>query len=180
PGATLSFPTRWGLVNDHEIDVWWVDLSIKTGPDTTYRYRIRDRKLRCRPLGTRVRPEGAELPIPKALKGRTLAEAVEEFNRRAQNNPTGKTQPPLTEDEVVAAIRGRPGRPAPDDVHKAYRAIADNKTLPAGATLSFIPCSALFRSVWWVDLSIMTGPDTGFSVRIRKQTLRCRPVGEFR
>src|SRR5262245_36272791 len=37
--------------NKHEFDVWWVDLSIRTGPDIGYTFRIRDQKLRCRPLG---------------------------------------------------------------------------------------------------------------------------------
>src|SRR5438046_396842 len=34
----------------------------------------------------------------------SLGQAVEDFNRRAQSTKIGKTQPPLTVEEVVAAI----------------------------------------------------------------------------
>ena len=34
----------------------------------------------------------------------TLAEAIRVFNARAANDPIGKNQPPLTQDEVIAAI----------------------------------------------------------------------------
>jgi hypothetical protein len=50
--ATLSFCTNWTGFNGYQFDVWWVDLNIKTGPTTGYTYRIRDQKLRCRPLGS--------------------------------------------------------------------------------------------------------------------------------
>jgi hypothetical protein len=49
-GATLTFTTGWSGFNGHHFDVWWVDLTIKTGPNTVYTFRLRDRKLRCRPL----------------------------------------------------------------------------------------------------------------------------------
>ncbi len=35
----------------------------------------------------------------------TLSAAVASFNQQAANDPVGATQPPLTEDEVLAAIR---------------------------------------------------------------------------
>jgi len=117
------------------------------------------------------------------LKEVTLAEAVKGFNRRAQENATGKTQPPLTEDEVVAAIRAwdREEEPATDEIYKAYQAIADTRKLPAGATFEFITKWSVFNGhefgVWWINLEI-TGPDTGYGFRVRHQMLRCRPVGQ--
>src|SRR5688500_12082359 len=36
---------------------------------------------------------------------RTLAEAIKTFNAQAAEHAVGKTQPPLTEEEVVAALR---------------------------------------------------------------------------
>src|SRR4051794_7511422 len=99
----------------------------------------------------------------------TLAEAVKEFNRRAQEDATGKTQPPLTEDEVVAAIRAwdREQEPATDEIYKAYQAIADTKNLPGGATFEFITkCLGLNNhefDVWWINLEIETEPDTGYA-----------------
>src|SRR6516165_6186366 len=62
----------------------------------------------------------------------TLADAVEEFNQRAQQDATGKDQPALTVDEVVAAIRGwiRERVPATDEVYNVYQTIADTQKLP--------------------------------------------------
>jgi hypothetical protein len=113
----------------------------------------------------------------------TLADAVKEFNQRAQKDATGKDQPALTEDEVAAAIRGwiRERVPATDEVYKVYQTIADTKKLPEGATLTFTTKWSGFNKhefdVWWVDLNIKTGPDTGYTFRIRDQKLRCRPLG---
>ena len=111
-----------------------------------------------------------------------LAEAVKEFNERAQKNPTGKTQPALSEDEAVAAIRGwiREQAPATDDVYKSYQVIADTKKLPEGATLTFTTMWSPFNGqefdVWWVNLNLKTGPNTGFTFRLRDQKLRYRPL----
>ena len=112
----------------------------------------------------------------------TLAEAVKRFNRRAQKDAAGKTQPPLTEDEVVAAIRwwDREEEPVTDDVYQAYQAIAATRKLPASAALYFITrCTGPNGDevdVWWINLEI-TGPDTGYGFRVRHQMLRYRPAG---
>jgi hypothetical protein len=49
-GARLRFTTKWIGFNNHEFDVWWIDLDVKTGAKTMYTFRIRDQKLRCRPI----------------------------------------------------------------------------------------------------------------------------------
>jgi hypothetical protein len=111
-----------------------------------------------------------------------LAEAVKDFNERALNNSTGKTQPPLTEDEAVAAIRGwiRDRFQATDEVYKAYQTIADTLSLPEGATFRFTTKWSGFNGydfdVWWVDLVIKTGGKIGYTFRIRDQKIRCWPV----
>jgi hypothetical protein len=113
---------------------------------------------------------------------KTLAEAVKEFNQRAQKDAIGKDQPALTEDEVIAAIRGwirKEGPPATDEVYKIYQTIADTRKLPEGAELSFIKRwlrKQYSFDVWWVDLEIRTGPNTGYTFRIRDRKLRCEPV----
>jgi hypothetical protein len=113
----------------------------------------------------------------------TLPDAVKEFNQRAQKDATGKDQPALTEDEVVAAIRGwiRERVPASDEVYNVFQMIADTKQLPEGTTLKFTTKWSGFNKhnfdVWWVDLNIKTGANTGYTFRIRDQKLRCRPLG---
>ena len=123
-------------------------------------------------------------PVTGAEKGKAsmLADAVKEFNQGAQKDATGKDQPDLTEDEVVAAIRGwiRQQVPATDEVYKVYQTIADTKKLPEGATLEFTTKWSGFNNyefdVWWIDLTIKTGADTGYTFRIRDRKLRCRPL----
>lgn len=124
-------------------------------------------------------------PVAGEEKGRSsmLADAVKEFNQRALKDATGKDQPALTEEEAVAAIRGWDRTlvpPAPDEVYKIYQTIADTSKLPAGATLTYTTRWSGFNNhefdVWWIDLSIKTGADKGYTFRIRDQKLQCRPI----
>jgi hypothetical protein len=113
-----------------------------------------------------------------------LADAIKEFNQRAQKDARGKDQPALTEDEVIAAIRGwiREQVPAPDEVYKVYQTIADIKKLPKSATLRFTTRWTGHNNhefdVWWIDLDIKTGANTGYTFRIRDRKLRCRPLAQ--
>jgi hypothetical protein len=43
-GSKFDFITRCNQCNGFNVEVWWVDLGVG---DKKYRYRIRDRKLRC-------------------------------------------------------------------------------------------------------------------------------------
>jgi hypothetical protein len=43
-GTEFDFITRCSQCNGYDVDVWWVDLVDGT---SRYRYRIRDRKLKC-------------------------------------------------------------------------------------------------------------------------------------
>jgi hypothetical protein len=89
----------------------------------------------------------------------------------------GVAQPPLTDEEVVAAIRGwvREHVKADDAVFASSRKIADTGRFPAGAQLDFTTGWAGFRAydfdVWWIDLSIR-----GYTYRIWDHQLRCRPT----
>jgi len=123
---------------------------------------------------------------------------------RALSDPIGKKQPPLTEDEVIAAIRGwdqhapasgtgfadelltairsrnQPGQPATDEVYAAFQKIAATHDLPNGAELRFKTVwirENYHFDVWWVDLSIPTGRNGGgYVFRIRDQKLRALPA----
>jgi hypothetical protein len=112
-----------------------------------------------------------------------LTDAVRAFNAEAAENPIGKTQPPLTEDEVVAAIRGilRELTPMTDEVYNAYQKVAETRTLPPRATLHFttdwVPRLEGFHfTVWWADLSIMTGEHAGYNYRLRDRKISSRPL----
>ena len=118
---------------------------------------------------------------------RSLNMAVQDFNHKASTDSIGKTQPPLTEDEVVAAIRGWIPEHTPgvtDDVSERFQEIAETGTLPDGAELSFTTGWTGYRGfkfqVWWVDLSIKLDPEkTGvyrYTFRIRDQKISSRKM----
>jgi hypothetical protein len=114
-----------------------------------------------------------------------LADAVRAFNAEAAEDPIGKTQPPLTEDEVIAALRGimRELTPMTDEVYNTYQKIAETRTLPPRAELHFttgwVPRLEGFHfTVWWADLSIMTGEHAGYNYRLRDRKISSRPLTE--
>jgi len=48
--AIIYFTTGWSRANGLNINVWWIDLHVKTGDTTGYTFRIRDGKLRSQLL----------------------------------------------------------------------------------------------------------------------------------
>lgn len=109
-----------------------------------------------------------------------LADAVAEFNAQAAQDPIGKDQPPLTEDEVIASLRGiiRERTPMTDDVYNALQKVAVTRMLPAKAKLDFTTGwsghNGFVFTVWWADLSIMTGEKTGYTYRLRDRMIASR------
>src|SRR4051794_11582765 len=67
----------------------------------------------------------------------SLADAVKAFNAEAATDPIGKDQSPLTEDEVIASIRGwiRKEHPISDEDYKVFQEIAEKRQFPEGAYL---------------------------------------------
>lgn len=116
----------------------------------------------------------------------SLGSAVEAFNELASEDAIGKHQPPLTEDEVIASIRGwirDQAPPVSDHVYAIYQKIAETRRLPEGATLDYITAWSGFGgynfTVWWVDLDIMTDERPGYTYRIRDRKIRSRPVSQI-
>jgi hypothetical protein len=102
-----------------------------------------------------------------------LADAVASFNNRAADDPVGKLEPKLTEDEIVASIQSQ--LPVLDANHRTkaiYRQIVRNKRLPRSATLDsmpgYSPTVGKQYTVWWINLSVVTDENAGFGLRIRE------------
>lgn len=106
-----------------------------------------------------------------------LADAVAAFNAKSAADSVGKHEPPLTEDEIVAAIEAQlPNLDATDEVKSVYARIARKRRLPKDASLSSV--SAYSSSygdglgqrvtVWWIDLDIMIDASSGYTLRIRR------------
>lgn len=101
-----------------------------------------------------------------------LIDAIANFNARAQSSSVGKYEPPLTENEVIAAIQAQlPTLEASPRVKSIYQKIANTRRLPRGGTFNDIPAyqprSGPQQIVWWINLEVMTGKNTGYGLRIR-------------
>jgi len=90
----------------------------------------------------------------------SLARAVRDFNRRAALDSTGRRQPPLRVEEVVAAIRcwDREEQPVSDSLFKVFLTIANTRRLPKGSYIFFIPGVVAINGydvdAWWIDLRL--------------------------
>ena len=119
--------------------------------------------------------------IAAPLEGTPLKFLLGDFNRKAAEDAIGKSEPKLTEDEVVAAIRAwiiRKKEDVDDDTVAIYKKIAETRTLPKGAELVFTTgwvTDELNFKVWWINLEIATGENRGYGLRIRERMIDCGP-----
>ena len=116
----------------------------------------------------------------------SLAEAVRSFNRAAIERPEGKAQPPLTEEEVVAAVRwsllDRKKLPVTDETFATLSAIPEGRRLPPGFDLELLtgyePNDRVTFDVWSIRLRLPSESGDTTGVTIREQMIRSRPIGE--
>lgn len=102
-----------------------------------------------------------------------LSQSVAAFNATASEHPVGRHEPPLTEEEIVKAIEAQlPTLDASDKVKSIYSRIAKSRRLPLDADLDpipgYSPSSGERYTVWWINLNVMTGPNSGYGLRIRE------------
>lgn len=102
-----------------------------------------------------------------------LADAVAAFNVRYADDAVGQYEPPLTEAEMMASIHAQlPHLSARDAVKAIFSEIASTGLLPHDASLSATSGWTLKDgtnyTVWWINLDVQTGEDTGFGLRIRE------------
>jgi len=124
--------------------------------------------------------------VTSASSMTSLAEAVRVFNARAANNPVGKDQPPLTQDEVIAAIRWallHPNKlPVSDKTLQAVKKITDSRELPQGFELEvltgFQPNNQMEVTKWSVRLRIPAEPSGTTCISIREVPINSRLIGE--
>jgi hypothetical protein len=111
---------------------------------------------------------------------RSLKQAVASFNQEAARNSIGRAEPPLTEDEVVAALRGwdRKQMEVDDPTYAIFQKIADSRNLPRSAKLRFTTgweYNGYDFTVWWVDLDVAKDGG-GYTFRIRDRKISCTPT----
>lgn len=122
----------------------------------------------------------------KAPVSNDLAKAIRTFNARAATQALGKTQPPLTQDEVIAAIRwinvDKSEHGVTEVEYAALLKIAETGQLPPGAALEVLtkyePNDTLVVSVWSVRLRMPHGEYGGtYAFPIREQRISSRLIG---
>lgn len=127
-----------------------------------------------------LRRAEADRPSPTPLDS-----AIASFNAKARANEIGREQPPLTEDEVVAAIRWcqRDDHPQAGDAQfAAFKRIADTKVFPSGAQIEvisrFVPDGEVQFNGWSVRVVMPHEPPNGgtYAFIIRERWIRSRPL----
>ena len=114
-----------------------------------------------------------------------LGEAVKAFNTEAAKDPTGNEQLPLTEDEVIAAIRfwkREKDSPVSNQLQDTFKEVAETRKVPANARFEVLkgldPGGEFLFYGWWVRLQ-MRKPDGGtYSFPIRERLVRSVPLEE--
>ena len=101
-----------------------------------------------------------------------LSIAVSRFNIEASLDDVGVHQPPLTVKEVLAAISATlPTLNDAPSTKAIFARIVTTQQIPVTAKLYFTTTydsgNGAQRKVWWINLDVMTGKRTGYSLRIR-------------
>lgn len=120
--------------------------------------------------------ENTQVPT-SALEAITLSDAVREFNKQHGNHPVGKTQPPLTEDEVIASIRWALRERvslSEADLHELKKIVADRR-LTKGWQFEVMTDFELIDGqhlrAWSIRLSLLRPDEKGCSHSIRHRWL---------
>jgi hypothetical protein len=125
-----------------------------------------------------------------ADKSRPLADAIKAINEQAAKLPESRTQPPLTEDEVVKCIESfRRPTPVPGDLESHLKTLSDEefRGLKAVAETRRLPKDIILRQFvryndgtgvehgWWVRLILMRQDKCPFALPIRQESMFRRP-----
>lgn len=152
-------------------------VSRKTN-DGPHRRRINFVRYRLRTLIAAVTVVAIVLvaadPIYDWFTSIPLSQAVDRFNAQAESTTPGYGAP-LTEDEIVEAIENQlPTLNASTPVRSALSRIARTRRFPNNAALDdfpiAVPSGTGTASIqrWAINLDVMTGPKSGFALRIRE------------
>jgi hypothetical protein len=115
----------------------------------------------------------AKFGFVNVAEPQSLAEAVQQLNSISKQHNIGKTQEPLTADEVIGAIRRWSNkRDIPVETKAKFERIAETGMLNAGDQLKFATglfSEGNFYAVWWLDLTV-----DNYVFRVRDRTISSR------
>jgi hypothetical protein len=114
-----------------------------------------------------------------------LAEAIRKFNEEAKRDPVGKEQPPLTLDEVLAAIRlpdKKHYASATDEQFAEFKRIAETQVFPATAEFEVLgwmdPGGDYLYQMWDVRIMLTAPEGNTYSFTVRRRLIRSQSVEE--
>lgn len=117
------------------------------------------------------------------LQPRSLATAIEAFNRESKSSPIGSTQQPIADKEVLAAIdRSLKDQNMQAPIRAILKKIQAEKILPANAyfrRFTRLDDGSLFHGVWWVRLIVTTKEGRNHFVDVRSKTIFTRPLTQM-
>lgn len=126
---------------------------------------------------------------PASYAATPLAEAVRRFNERAGEDQVGKHQPPLTVDEVVAAVRwtlrhaheGNAARLG-EGTRRQLADLAENGSFPADFELEkangYEPDDRVVFTVWSIRIRVPSSAGGTTCVTVREQMIASRVMGD--
>ncbi len=126
-----------------------------------------------------VKKEDISQVSQKPIDGLLISDAVRLFNLQQQQDPIGRTQPLLTDDELIASVRVAQYLLLPD-YKKRFRkeefdTINNSRLLPAGWSIEkrtgLESKEGAKWTIWAVDLKIVRRDGTGFTHTIRDRTI---------
>ncbi|HBO42586.1 MAG TPA: hypothetical protein DD670_01350, partial [Planctomycetaceae bacterium] len=150
-------------------------------------YRLVEfRNVALRPKSAAETAEPSATGSDSASDATSLSEAIRVFNARARENFIGKDQLPLTEDEVITAIRwpllDTDKLPVSDKTLEALRKIVEFRALPRGFELEvltrFRPNDRIEVTRWSVRLRIPAEPHGTTCISIREKPISSRLLGD--
>jgi hypothetical protein len=184
-GARLNFATMLDGVDGERFKAWVIELRLPDAEGNELVHVIR------RQLISQVDQAGKPLPLSPAAQGddnaTPLAAAINEFNT-AHNSICGVRPPPLTEEEVVAAIRWWKGKrdeaPVTNHEFADFQKIADSRQLPDGTQFELIsefqPASLKNFHIWSVRIRMpyKSGHGGTYAYIIRQQYIRSEVIDD--
>lgn len=198
-GWSFEFLTDIELPDGSWVKVWSVRLTLDRGNGTGHTFGIRERALEYRPVAGQPAGESTD-PVEGRI---SLADLVSEFNQQMQlsertpdvtKEPRGTgpdagipTQPPVTVDEIVAAIRLQLNRESDRKRLSAAQwkildSIAATRTAPKRTELEFFEGFILvaFHYHQWACRLMLSTSEGRFACNVRSQFLRSTEIPRVR
>lgn len=188
PNLQLEVSTNVDLPDNSRLLKWSIWLSHRHPVDQKMvgAVLLREQHIHWQSLDGTIKELAPVKSDSKDPNARPLAAAIQAFNAQHQADSIGKDQPPLTEDEVIAAIHNWETKSMEADVTRAefdaFHAIANTHVLPANSEFEVIkgfqPNDNFEFEAWSVRIRMprQSKPGWTYAFTIRDRLIRSRRI----